>query len=135
MSIMRNLLHLPLPGVPAPLAKRLEHHRAEILREWQQLTPQVMPLATLARRYRVQEHTLSRVIQAWVGGLSYVQITQARARAHDLALPPRGLAVRTWADFSPEEQAALAVKVKTWTSPEARRQRQVLVTLTKVLEA
>jgi hypothetical protein len=33
-----------------------------------------------------------------------------------------------------EEQAALAVKVNTWTRPEARRQRQVLVTLEKILE-
>lgn len=125
--MMRNLLHFPLPGVQPQLAKRLEHHRTEILRQWQQLTPQVIPLPTLARHYRVQENTLSRVIKAWVGALPYLQMTQARVRAHDLAVPPCGLAMRTWAEFSPEEQAALAVKVKTWTSPEARWQRQVLV--------
>lgn len=123
MRIMRNLLHLPLPGMSPQLAKRLEHHRTELLGQWQQLTPEVISLTTLARRYRVQEHTLSRVIQAWVGALAYLQITQAR----DVAQPPCGLAMRTWADFSPEEQAALAVKVKTWTSPEARWERQVFV--------
>jgi hypothetical protein len=135
MLMMRNLLHFPLPGVRPQLAQRLEHQRTEILRQWRQLTPQVIPLANLARRYRVQEHTLSRVIKAWVGALHYLEMTRARARAHDLAAPPRCLALRTWVDFSPEEQAALAVKVNTWTRPEARRQRQVLVTLEKMLEA
>jgi hypothetical protein len=50
-------------------------------------------------------------------------------------VPARCLALRTWADFSPEEQAALTVKVNTWTRPEARRQRKVLVTLEKILGA
>jgi hypothetical protein len=47
--MMRNLLHFPLPGVQPQLAQRLEHHRTEIVRQWRQLTPQVIPLANLAR--------------------------------------------------------------------------------------
>jgi hypothetical protein len=86
--MMRNLLHFPLPGVQPQLARRLEHHRTEILRQWRQLTPQVIPLANLARRYRVREHTLSRVIKAWVGALRYLDITQAKSRGEGAPCGP-----------------------------------------------